>query len=104
MEKQDRELIEQAEKRPDVKEWETEVKKDGFIHTFLWHDPPNTFYAEHTHKKDTAHVILQGEMVIEMQGKLPQVYFSGQRVDVPALLTHSAEIGPEGCTYLVGEK
>jgi hypothetical protein len=76
---------------------------EGFSHTFVWQDGPNTFYPDHTHAGLTAHIILDGEMTIATEGKLRR-YRVGDRCDVPAAAVHSAQMGPQGCRYIVGER
>lgn len=80
-----------------------QLESEGFIHTFVWEDGPGAFYPDHTHAGITAHVILDGEMALKMNGT-SRTYRAGERCDVPAGATHSAKIGPQGCPHLVGEK
>ena len=80
-----------------------ELTREGFSHIFIWEDGPNTDYPEHTHRTETAHIILSGEMTILMDGK-STTYRTGDRCDVPLGSTHSAKIGPQGCRYLIGER
>jgi len=80
-----------------------QLEAEGFGHTFVWQDGPGAFYPEHTHAGLTAHVVLDGEMTLKMNGA-SQTYRAGERCDVPAGATHSAKMGPQGCRYLVGEK
>ncbi len=59
-------------------------------------------YPPHTHARIVAHVILEGDMVLTVGGD--SVTLSpGDRMDIPANVTHTARIGPYGCTYLIGE-
>lgn len=81
----------------------TELTREGFSHIFVWEDAPNTDYPEHTHRSETAHIILSGEMTIFTGGKA-STYRTGDRCDVPAGAKHSAKMGPSGCRYLVGER
>ena len=76
---------------------------EGFAHTFVWQDGPHAFYSDHTHAGLTAHIILDGEMTLTFDGK-SQTFRVGDRCDVPAGTVHSAQMGPKGCRYLVGEK
>lgn len=46
----------------DEKELGEGLKREGFSHTFVWQDGPGTFYSDHTHEMETAHVILNGEI------------------------------------------
>ncbi len=71
------------------------VAAEGFSHTFVWQDGPNAFYPEHTHAELTAHIILDGEMTLSMNGQSAQ-YCAGERCDVPARMVHSARMGPRG--------
>lgn len=85
------------------RELRRQLESEGFSHTFVWEDGPNAFYPDHTHAGLTAHIILDGEMTLTM-GSDSQTYRVGDRCDVPAGAVHSAQMGPSGCRYLVGEK
>lgn len=86
---------------------EEEVKakltEEGFTDVYVWEDKANAKYPEHTHEKLTAHIVLQGEITLtDKNGS--KTLKAGERFDIPAGTTHSAECGPEGCKYVVGEK
>ena len=81
----------------------TQLRSEGFKTTFVWQDAPDTFYADHTHPTETAHIILDGEMTLMLDSK-KQTYRQGERCDVPAGALHSARMGPKGCRYLIGER
>lgn len=80
-----------------------ELEKQGFGHTYVWQDGPNAYYPDHTHAMETAHVILQGEMTLTMDGRT-KTHRAGERCDVRAGTAHSAKMGPQGCRYLIGER
>lgn len=84
-------------------ELEELLHSEGFGHTYVWQDGPDARYSDHTHKGETAHVILEGEMSLAMGGE-SRTYRAGERCDVPAGTVHSAQMGPQGCRYLIGEK
>jgi mannose-6-phosphate isomerase-like protein (cupin superfamily) len=86
-----------------VKDLEDQLHSEGFVHTYVWQDRPNAHYPDHTHQTETAHIILEGEMILIMNGR-SQSFRSGERCDVPAGTVHSARMGPGGCRYLIGEK
>ena len=88
---------------PDQKLLERQLHEEGFPHTYVWQDGPHTFYSDHTHPVETAHIILDGEMTLT-QGGDPHTFRTGERCDVPAGAVHSARMGPKGCRYLIGEK
>ncbi|HKT46011.1 MAG TPA: cupin domain-containing protein [Candidatus Acidoferrales bacterium] len=79
------------------------LRREGFSSTYVWQDAPNASYPNHTHPTETAHVILQGEMTLTMDGQT-KTYRAGERCDVPAGAVHAARMGPHGCRYLIGEK
>jgi quercetin dioxygenase-like cupin family protein len=87
----------------DEKSLATQLRKEGFSHTYVWEDGPNAHYPDHTHAEETAHIVLHGEMALTMGGHT-QTYRAGQRCDVPAGAVHSARMGPQGCRYLIAER
>jgi mannose-6-phosphate isomerase-like protein (cupin superfamily) len=87
----------------DQKLLERQLHGEGFLHTYVWQDGPNAFYSNHTHDVETAHIILDGEMTLTQAGEA-HTFGAGERCDVPAGAVHSAQMGPRGCRYLIGEK
>jgi mannose-6-phosphate isomerase-like protein (cupin superfamily) len=87
----------------DFEALEDQLHAEGFVHTYVWQDGPHAHYSDHTHATETAHVILDGEMTLSMDGRAI-TYRAGERVDVPAGAVHSALMGPTGCRYLIGER
>lgn len=85
------------------KELEANLKQEGFSGIFVHTDAPGAYYPDHTHSGITAHVVLDGEITLTSEGKT-QTYSAGQRFDVPSGEVHSAQIGPSGCRYMIGEK
>ena len=83
--------------------WESRLRDEGFSRIYVWQDGPNTFYPDHTHAVETAHIILDGEMTLKQRG-VAHNYGVGERFDVPANTVHSAKMGTNGCKYLIGEK
>lgn len=90
-----------------MKERTAELKQrlidEGFTHVFVHSDQPGFVYGEHTHPTDHAQIVLEGEITVAMAGR-SRTYGPGERCDVPAGRGHSARIGAEGCTYLIGER
>lgn len=84
-------------------EVQKQLQSEGFRHTFVWEDEPDRHYSDHTHPVETAHIILEGEMTLTMNGR-STTYRVGDRCDVPAGAVHAARMGPAGCRYLIGEK
>lgn len=80
-----------------------QLQEEGFETLYVWEDWPDAYYSEHRHLGDSAHIILDGEMTLTMDGD-SRTYRPGDRVDVPAGVVHTAKMGPKGCRYLIGEK
>ena len=78
------------------------LREEGFSQTYVWEDSPNASYPEHTHLTETAHVILRGELTLQMAGDT-KTFREGERCDVPAGAVHSAKMGSHGCRYVIGE-
>jgi len=76
---------------------------EGYAHLYVREDGPNLEYGEHTHRAESAHIILKGEMSMTMNGET-KTYHKGERCDLPAGIMHSAKTGPEGCRYLIAER
>lgn len=87
----------------DAEKLAQQLRTEGFTHTYVWQDGPNARYADHTHPTETAHIILDGELTLIMDGRTV-TYRAGERCDVPAGAIHAARMGPAGCRYLIGEK
>jgi len=85
------------------KELAKQLESEGFSRTYVWQDGPDVSYPEHTHAAETAHIILNGEMTLTMNGR-SATFKTGDRCDVPAGTRHSAKMGPRGCRYLIGER
>ena len=45
-----------------------ELTREGFSDIFVWEDGPNVDYPEHTHRAETAHIILSGEIQLNAPG------------------------------------
>jgi len=80
-----------------------QLSAEGFAHAYIWQDRADASYSDHAHAGLTAHIILDGEMTVTFGGQ-SQTFYVGDRCDVPAGTVHSAQMGPKGCRYLIGEK
>ena len=80
-----------------------QLRDEGFSDVFVWTDRPDTVYPDHTHATETAHVVMDGAIdITTVDGT--RTFGPGERFDVPAETVHSAQVGPTGCTYVVGER
>lgn len=87
-------------------EYEDEVRSWGFSHVFTWTDGPNACYRPHQHSRLTTHLILKGQLTITYPEDVypeKKTYSVDNRIDVDAGRVHEVWMGPEGCTYVIGE-
>jgi quercetin dioxygenase-like cupin family protein len=84
-------------------EFRTQLENEGFSDIRVRTDGPDTIYKIHTHPVTVAHIILSGHIRLVMDGEVHLLH-PGDRLDVPAHVPHEAEIGGEGCTYMIGDK
>lgn len=79
-----------------------QFKNNGYIHVFEWVDKPNTLYEEHEHKGRTAFYVTQGS--VTFTSGLSGTFKTGDRLDVPLGVKHTAVVGSEGCEWIVAEE
>ena len=63
-------------------------------------------YRPHSHRGLTTHLVVRGELTItypEDEAPTKTTHSVGDRVDVAAGRIHEVWVGPEGCTYVIGE-
>jgi quercetin dioxygenase-like cupin family protein len=77
--------------------------KEGFSLINEYDDSPNEIFPDHDHPGDQFLVVLKGSIVVTMEGKT-SILRQGDEMFFPAKMIHSAQIGPEGCLYLDGER
>jgi quercetin dioxygenase-like cupin family protein len=82
---------------------EMQLRQEGFNEVYVWRNSAGDLYPLHIHEDVTAHVVLQGSLILTVHG-VDHEYREGERFDIPAHQEHSARFGPEGCTYIIGEK
>lgn len=80
-----------------------QLEHEGFRNVSAWLDSPDFSYPEHVHPTGTVHIIVEGEMVVTMDGIIHDLQ-AGDRLEIEADQPHLARMGPLGCTYVTGEK
>ena len=66
----------------------------------------NFHYSPHSHGGLTTHLVLKGEMTLWYPNEADRekkTYGPGSRIDVEADRVHEVWVGPQGCTYVIGE-
>ncbi|MEK7549781.1 MAG: cupin domain-containing protein [Patescibacteria group bacterium] len=85
-----------------VEELKKKLADEGFIHIFEWVDEPGIEYPSHKHQDKVSMYILSGGLTFQFSdGEV--VLKEGDRFDVIPGKEHTAEVGADGCRYLVGE-
>jgi mannose-6-phosphate isomerase-like protein (cupin superfamily) len=79
------------------------LQSEGFVHIYEWKDLPNTVYEKHSHKDKVTLFIVAGDVTFTFSDGTMKSVYENERFDVPVLKEHSAVVGINGCSYVVGE-
>lgn len=79
------------------------LESEGFNNIYEWTDEPDINYPPHKHKGKVSFYITKGEILMNLEGKEILIK-EGERMDVPVGTLHSAKVGPDGCSFIVGEE
>jgi quercetin dioxygenase-like cupin family protein len=78
------------------------LEAEGFeVHS--WRDPADRIYGEHRHDEDESLWIVRGSMLFQVDG-CDFALGPGDRLELPAGVVHRAQAGPDGATYLIGQR
>ena len=78
------------------------LEAEGFeVHA--WRDPADRIYGEHRHAEDESLWIVRGSMLFQVDG-VDYALGPGDRLELPAGVVHRAQAGPDGATYLIGQR
>src|SRR5262245_49807460 len=79
-----------------------QLAREGF-EAFAWSDGPGASYRAHDHDHDESIWLVSGTIVFGVDGRdFP--LGPGDRLMLPGGTVHTARVGPEGATYLIGER
>lgn len=78
-----------------------QLRKEGFPIIYEWKDKPGTVYEKHHHKGRVSFYVIDGS--VTFSGGIEKTASKGEKVDVPTGVEHSAIVGENGCTYVVGQ-
>jgi mannose-6-phosphate isomerase-like protein (cupin superfamily) len=76
---------------------------EGFPIVYEWFDEPFTKYDTHHHKGRVRLFIVEGSVTIYFPDRVVELK-EGDRFDVPIGGEHTAEVGSNGCRYVVGQE
>jgi mannose-6-phosphate isomerase-like protein (cupin superfamily) len=78
------------------------LEAEGFeVHA--WRDPADRIYGEHHHECDESLWVVRGSIVFEASGREFPLG-PGDRLLLPAGVAHRARAGPDGVSYLIGQR
>jgi quercetin dioxygenase-like cupin family protein len=77
------------------------LEREGFS-AFSWSDAPGAHYVEHAHDHDESIWLVAGAIRFGAGGR-ELVLSPGDRLMLPAGTRHTADAGPDGATYLIGQ-
>lgn len=78
------------------------LESEGFS-VFAWGDAADATYSAHAHDHDESIWVVAGEMTFVAGGGELRLG-PGDRLMLPGGTVHTARAGPEGATYLIGER
>lgn len=78
------------------------LQSEGFVHVYEWTDAPGEIYEAHAHKGKVSMYISKGSIEFCIENQCRE-YKEGDRIDVPIGVVHTATVGSEGCSFVVGE-
>ena len=84
-------------------DYERKLKLEGFAHVYTWTDEPGVTYPAHAHKGKVSFFVSAGSITMKLDNNEVLVQ-TGERMDVPVGEIHTAVVGPDGCTFVVGEE
>ncbi len=87
---------------PSAAELRARLAAEGFD-AFEWTDGPGAHYTPHRHEHDESLWVVRGEITFGVGGRRYRLG-PGDRLMLPAGTVHTADAGPEGATYLIGER
>jgi len=79
-----------------------QLAREGF-EGFAWTDAPGADYSAHSHDHDESIWLVSGAIVFGADGREFPLG-PGDRLMLPAGTVHTARVGPDGATYLIGER
>ena len=86
----------------DIEGLKGRLKSEGFPVVYEWHDEAGKVYREHDHKDKVSFFVTRGNVSLFIAGEKIDIV-AGERFDVPPKTLHTATVGEDGCSYVVGQ-
>ena len=87
-----------------IEELKNKLKQEGYIHIYEWTDKAGAKYLKHAHKGEVTFYVYKGDLTMDFEGGSSVTLREGDKFDVPRWINHTAVVGKNGCTFVVGEK
>jgi len=87
---------------PDARDLRARLAAEGFT-AMTWTDAPGHTYAPHRHGHHESLWCIRGSIVFHIAGR-DYPLAPGDRLMLPRDTVHAASVGPDGATYLIGER
>jgi len=84
-------------------EFETGLKRDGYLDIETKTTPANTASKPHAHEFSVRALVLAGDLTLTWDGK-SRTFRAGEIFEMAAGCVHTEQYGPTGATSLVGRK
>jgi len=91
-----------GEAPPDEATLREQLDADGFD-AQRFRDGPGARYQPHSHEQDESLWVLEGEITFGAGGRSWRLG-PGDRLQLPRGTVHTAVAGPDGATYLIGQR
>ncbi len=78
------------------------LEQEGF-EVVTWRDRSNWSYEPHRHEHDESLWVVSGSLLLQIEGQ-DYPLGPGDRLMLPRETLHTARVGPEGATYLIGQR
>jgi len=86
---------------PSEEEIRTDLEEEQQLRVFRWSNAPDDEYASHTHGYHKIIYVLEGTIRFDLPTRHETLNLkTGDRLDLPSGIRHSAVVGPEGVTCL----
>lgn len=80
-----------------------DLQGKGYQKVYVWKAEPKEKDPKHKHPFDTHLYVLHGELEVRMDNSIIVMKIDDE-LDIPRNTIHEAKAGPDGCTYIVGER
>jgi quercetin dioxygenase-like cupin family protein len=91
-----------GDERPSEATLRATYKAEG-LSPYAWSNGPGDRYGAHSHSYNKVLYCSQGSITFVVEGR-DVLMRPGDRLDLPAGVSHAAVVGPEGCTCLEAHK